>query len=734
MAKFLPYASLTPAFFDALLAAKSVPTGNKVDELVSLSLWGQASDPRDLLISAVWKERPAAGFIPQTPALLQRSQLAVEMVNRNANGEQPVFIGAAPDGNGDVHFLVTFRQGTSYQPPNLLLWDLPDDATFDPLKPGLSTALQQSGFTTSLQWELFKKRAADYRLHWLIPYSIGAGASARVLYAAVFTSQVSSILSPLRAGIAWGKSLALDGPSHDKAFQGMTIATSRPRQVVPLKLSAPIAGVASPSYTSIWYGDMIGGYAAAHGLSLAQVQAYVKVPPDKLQVMQIQGSGPVSKPVFAVMFGNNDVALARKGVVDGLTVTLPGSPGSSGFTKVDARILSWMRNNGIRRAQFALSRDGKLLTSRAYLYAEAGYDGGRMTGHRDVMRLASVSKAITGAAAVSAIEEDSTLSLTDPVGTLAKWGQGSPFAAWKSRTLRQLLRQQSGILPEPNHQTVLDKHNSQTGDNQTLPLIDPNVWDAYLSQASFDNAGFSYSTKSRYTNIAFVAAGEVTKIVGKSDSYVEFVTDRFVVPAAVRLVVGHELLENRKLLLGEPLYHPAIPTPVTSEYYANGQWTGTEYGAYLTRGGVAAGGWASSAADLLRLFSRLEYGSGGLPQLLKAPATFFKDGLLDAPVAVYGSMSVISPGLGWDTFFRLPVGGLPNMVMKNGGMDGTSAFVARRTTDGVMMSVIMNGDFFVASGDAYSFDTDMVSALYGDIPASNNLPTLDLFPYLDPAW
>src|SRR5262249_36147430 len=68
------------------------------------------------------------------------------------------------------------------------------------------------------------------------------------------------------------------------------------------------------------------------------------------------------------------------------------------FGPVDTYIQDLMFHFGIRGAQVAIGRDGKLKTARAYTYAEAGYPDVHIT---DTIRLGSISKAITGTAATA---------------------------------------------------------------------------------------------------------------------------------------------------------------------------------------------------------------------------------------------------------------------------------------------------------------------------------------------
>lgn len=158
---------------------------------------------------------------------------------------------------------------------------------------------------------------------------------------------------------------------------------------------------------SIFRGDHIGEWAARHRIS---AQAYQAEFNRQLQehhrpiVVAAGGSGPSAQ--YAAIFAGQETAVPRVWTV---TVGVPGP--NTLATELDAAMADTMRRFGVRAAALAVAKNGVVLASRGYTWAEAWYP---VTQPTTLFRQASVSKLFASAAA-QALHDDKVLSLDTPL-------------------------------------------------------------------------------------------------------------------------------------------------------------------------------------------------------------------------------------------------------------------------------------------------------------------------------
>ena len=185
-------------------------------------------------------------------------------------------------------------------------------------------------------------------------------------------------------------------PGYFKADSGFDGST---KQLSPGRLNGyRLAGAALSAYEVYCYvfaDDVVGPWKERHGMTRVECEAELKDQKDAgYYPICLQGGGTTAKPVYAAIFAKQDISdfLGRKDVADiplrrEWSVTSDAAPSwGESFDKI---FQEFMKANGVRAAQFALSKNGLILLSRGYNWAEPGY---RITNPTDRFLLASCSK------------------------------------------------------------------------------------------------------------------------------------------------------------------------------------------------------------------------------------------------------------------------------------------------------------------------------------------------------
>src|SRR4029079_15500019 len=185
-------------------------------------------------------------------------------------------------------------------------------------------------------------------------------------------------------------------------------------------------------YCSVFRDDVVGAWAARHGMTAAQYQAEVdKQNRAGLYPICVQGGGSGAGTRYAAVFAKQDVPVARQWTATGTEI-----PQLAGF---DNLMQSFMRTNAVRAAQLTIARKGVVKLARAYTWAEPGY---RITQPGDRFLLASCSKMFLEAA-VQKLYDTQKLTPTRRVYPLL--GFTKPLDARSDRiTIQQLLDHMGG--------------------------------------------------------------------------------------------------------------------------------------------------------------------------------------------------------------------------------------------------------------------------------------------------
>ncbi len=353
-----------------------------------------------------------------------------------------------------------------------------------------------------------------------------------------------------------------------------------------------------------------------------------------------------------------------------------------------------MRESGARHGQIVVVRGRRLAFARAYTFAEAGYPVARLD---DAMRLGSISKALTAAALLAAIDRrgladglDTRVIGEDLLGFAA--GEGPPRLG--AVTLRHLLthdaglRTFTGVRPdEPDNPLSEQRLGALLGEGGAPAR--PGWLSRGLHELHDDGAftrppGGADASRLDYSNEGFILLGEVLAhlVEGSTDAYEAAVTRALLGPAGVDVGERGCLLgagRRRARARNEAPAHPASPTWARKRFAGDDLDEGplvpapyADNGPFL--GGAA--GWCVPLVWLARVLAALGPRADGSSLWQRRHAE------LAATPAAPGSRTGHGVHLGgplWWTF-RRSGGGAPLSVRvhrlhHNGRLDGGSALL-----------------------------------------------------------
>ena len=248
-------------------------------------------------------------------------------------------------------------------------------------------------------------------------------------------------------------------------------------------------------------------------------------------------------------------------------------------------------DNGIPSISVAIVQDERLVYAKALGLADQEAGEGAHTAHR--YRIASLSKALTGAAAVKLIEENA-LALDDAVfgaGGVLGNAYGVPTPDVASIEVQDLLEHTAGgwcgAGAEPN---IMFTQNSLSRDD----LISDTL--ASLPLNNTPGTNFCYS------NFGYSVLEAVVEVASGASSYADYVLDTLAAPAeAGSLALAGNRLVDR--LPDEVKYYDAFDPYVFNINRMAGH-----------------GGWVVSPVDYLRIMTRLD-GQPDRPDILGGEGT-----------------------------------------------------------------------------------------------------------------
>lgn len=272
-------------------------------------------------------------------------------------------------------------------------------------------------------------------------------------------------------------------------------------------------------YCSVFKDDVVGPWVTRHGMTGPEYQAELDHQvPNGFYPICTQGGGSTSNPTYAAIFATQDIPFNRAWSITGAEVP--------DLAELDQIMQEFMQANGVRAAQLAMSKNGFVVFSRAYTWAESGY---QVTEPNTRFLLASCGK-IFLEAAVQSLYDDGKLK----PGTRAYplLGFSDPLDPRSDTiTIQQLLDHTSGYDDSSADGSFDPTFNMRTIAVElglTHPVAKLDVA-RYMYGRLLD---FTPGTEAKYSNYGYLLAGAVVEHI-TGQSYFEYLKARLLIPAGI---------------------------------------------------------------------------------------------------------------------------------------------------------------------------------------------------------
>lgn len=375
-----------------------------------------------------------------------------------------------------------------------------------------------------------------------------------------------------------------------------------------------------------------------------------------------------------------------------------------GVERIDAAMNDVMQRHAPPGIAVAVVRDGKLVVANAYGTADLAGTETLRPDH--LFRVASVSKPVTGIAALRAIEE----GLLDPDAVafeiLARFLP--PTGADPRLPLirvRHLLHHSSGwdFYDYPDDPLFRSREIADAL-GSTLPLEPGTLvrWVAMQPLAFDPGAGFAY------TNIGYVTLGRVIE-ESTGFGYEDFVR-RFVLEPAGITSARLGGITRAERAPGEVEYESFRSSIWKSVFDGETVVSEPAYGGINLVGFDASSAWLFSVVDLARLAAASD-GDDAYPDVISRQSFEF--------MTAVGTPAGTQPiGVAW--FLGRNAAGNVDSWDHSGGMPGTNSYLGR-LPNGVIIAVVSN------TAREQDFFADLVGGLIRAVDGITDWPDTDLF-------
>lgn len=356
--------------------------------------------------------------------------------------------------------------------------------------------------------------------------------------------------------------------------------------------------------------------------------------------------------------------------------------------RLDNMIERFLRQWEIKGASLAIMKDGQLIYSKGYGYANVEDSIPMDVFH--IMRVASVSKLIT-AAGIMKLVENGKLSLQDKAfGSEGILNDSTVYGNIKDKrtldiTVENLLRHQGGFTtrygdPMFNPVTVAKKMNAEN----------PATMETMIQFVLSRRLGFTPGTSTAYSNVGY---GILSKIIERvsGQGYEQFIQDSILHPAGCfDMHLGHNVYEDR--FPNEVKYYEADDaTPIQA---CNGADTlvPRSNGGNNIEEFYGAGGWVASPTELLLFLAAID-GDDSQPDILSKESVALMTEKVENAMPL-GWMSTTSGG-DWE---------------RSGSMAGTSAML-KRQKDGFSWAFTTNTSNWTGPRFPHKIDNIVAQAM-----------------------
>lgn len=337
---------------------------------------------------------------------------------------------------------------------------------------------------------------------------------------------------------------------------------------------------------AVFRDDQIGPWWARHGLTADQYQVEfdARVAAGLLPLW-VQSGGAGMNTRYACLFAPTRSPQPRQWTAVGSdTCTFP---------QLDERVQVFMMQQGIRAGTVAIVRQGALLVSRGYTWAEQTY---AITQPDSLFRIASLSKLFTTAAIARLVQSGQLTWDTSAYPflgiTSAILPEQTPDLAMPTITVRQLLLHTSGLVRDANLWDISDRLN----------LTEPVSRDQIIRFMYGEPLVFPPGHQPMYSNLGYIL---LTALVEQAAGlpYLDYLNQVILHPEGLQDVwVGHTPAQAR--LPGEVTYDaltvgPSLLQPGTTIIAP------TAYGGDFRLEAIeGSGGLVTSAPTIAQFISR----------------------------------------------------------------------------------------------------------------------------------
>lgn len=357
---------------------------------------------------------------------------------------------------------------------------------------------------------------------------------------------------------------------------------------------------------------------------------------------------------------------------------------------LDELMKSFLEEHKLPGAALAVTRNGKLIYSRGFGYADV--ENKTPVAPGALFRIASISKPITAVAILQLVEQgklrlDSrVVDLLDIKPHIEEGKTADPRL--KGITIRQCLQHTAGWDRDKSFDPMFRPIVIARALNVPAPAGPDHVI-SYMFGRELD---FTPGERYAYSNLGYCILGRIIeKLTGKR--YDEHVREQILQPVgATATRLGRTLPEFRAE--GEVKYYePDNPTGRT--VFGNGNGDGESaprvplpYGTWHLEAMDSHGGWIASAPDLVRFASAFDRPAESKLLRPVTIATMFNRPEWSAGYDDQGAPKSFYYALGWNVRPNHPRTGL-TCQWHTGSLDGTSTILVRRS-DGLCWAVLFN--------------------------------------------
>jgi CubicO group peptidase (beta-lactamase class C family) len=270
------------------------------------------------------------------------------------------------------------------------------------------------------------------------------------------------------------------------------------------------------------------------------------------------------------------------------------------FESVDQSVNYFLRRNHMAGASVAIAKDGKMVFSKGYGWADQ--DNRVRTEPYHLFRVASISKLIT-AAGILKLVDNGKISLDDhvfgPDGILNQ----APYDVYIDRNVENIkvahLLNHSGGWTNRWGDPMFIPHAVARGLNKELPVDATDIIQYMLGK----RLHFKPGTMSSYSNLGYAILGKVIERVSGND-YESYIKTNILYPLGIfDMRVGGSYLTERAEL--EVKYYEPSDSYLVIDHRSD-EKVSRSYGGNDIETLGPAGGWLASSTDLLKFMLAID--------------------------------------------------------------------------------------------------------------------------------